>query len=137
MHAEEAVHKGEPVYGVKGRTSLHRIPNFDLARGIVPDIMHGLFLGVNQQFTNLWKKTRTSTCYIQNFGKKIYVVHKTVCPADVLPRIVRPYEKHGSDWKANEEKAFMLLISGVALKGLLPRVSYKHWFFILFYPLLN
>ena len=130
MHAEEAVDKGEPVFGVKGPTSLYRIPNFDLARGLVPDIMHGLFLGVNQQFTNLWKKTRTSSCYIQDFGRKIDLVLKTICPPDDLPRIVRPYEKHGSDWKANEEKAFMLLISGVALKGLLPSIYYKHWLLI-------
>ena len=60
MHAEEAVHQGKPVFEVEGHTSLYCIPNFDLVRGLVPDIMHGLFLGVNQQLTNFGKKTRTS-----------------------------------------------------------------------------
>ncbi|KAK4006252.1 hypothetical protein OUZ56_011408 [Daphnia magna] len=69
-HAYQAIEENKPFLGVKGPTSLNLIPNFDVARGVVPDIMHVL---------------------------------SSICTPDDMPRIVRSYEKHGSDWKANED----------------------------------
>ena len=98
-HAFQAIQTNKPIFGVKGPTSLHLIPNFDVARGMVPDIMHCLFLGIDNQFMKLWKTTRTGCYYVVNFCKKIDAVLSSISPPDDAPRIVRSYEKHGSDWK--------------------------------------
>jgi len=96
---------------------------------MVPEIMHCLFLGIDNQFMKLWKTTRTGCYnYMVNFCKKIDAVLSSISPLDDVPGIViSDYGKHGSDWKANEDKAFMLLISGVAVMGISPSVHYKHW----------
>lgn len=60
-HAYQAIEENKPFLGVKGPTSLNLIPNFDVACGEVPDIMHGLFLGLDNQFHKLWKTTRTGS----------------------------------------------------------------------------
>jgi hypothetical protein len=73
MHAEEADHKGKPVFGVEGVTSLYSIPNFDLVRGLVPEIMHGLFLGVNQQ---LFFGRKLEHLYIRKCRRKLDFVLK-------------------------------------------------------------
>jgi hypothetical protein len=70
---------------------------------MVPEIMHCLFLGIDNQYMKLWKTTRTGCYNVINFCEKIDAVLSSISPPDDAPRIVRSYEKHGSDWKAKED----------------------------------
>jgi hypothetical protein len=63
-----ALQAGKPVMGVKGPSLFYLIPTFDVARGFAPDIMHFLFLGIDNQFSNLWK------------GKRILYIPFLYCP---------------------------------------------------------
>jgi hypothetical protein len=84
-HAFQAIQTNQPIFGIKGPTSLHLIPNFDVARGMVPDIMHCLFLGIDNQFMKLWKTTRTGCYYVVNFCKKIDAFLSSISPPDDVP----------------------------------------------------
>ena len=44
-----------PVFGVKGLSWLYQIPMFDIVCGIVPEIMHCVFLGVCRQFQTMYQ----------------------------------------------------------------------------------
>lgn len=57
---EAAVQNGRAVNGVKGPSQLYLIPGFDVARGIVPEIMHFAFLGLSKQFIHTWKVSHRS-----------------------------------------------------------------------------
>jgi hypothetical protein len=84
-HAFQAIQTNQPISGIKGPTTLHLIPNFDVARGMVPDIMHCLFLGIDNQFMKLWKTTRTGCYYVVNFCKKIDAFLSSISPPDDVP----------------------------------------------------
>lgn len=127
LDVEKAIEKGFPVNGVKGPSLLYRIPGFNVANGIVPEVMHCAFLGINRQFLQLWKSERSTGFYVKDLEKRLDSTISLVRPPDDLPRVFRSLVRHGRNWKANEHKPFLLFYSPVALRTLLKPIYYKHW----------
>lgn len=127
LDVEKAIETGSPVNGVKGPSLLYRIPGFNVANGIVPEVMHCTFLGINRQFLSLWKSERSKGFYVKDLDKHLDSTISFVRPPDDLPRVVRSLVRHGRNWKANEHKPFLLFYSPIALRTLLKPVYYKHW----------
>ncbi|EFX78062.1 hypothetical protein DAPPUDRAFT_320792 [Daphnia pulex] len=128
LHAVAAINSGEKhIYGVKEFSILSLIPEFDLINGTIPDIMHGVFLGIVKHFLTIW---------LDSTGKPYSFMAKHLDEAlrDIkLPdEILRMYrsEKYGKSWKASELRNFLLFFSPVILKSLLPNVFYRHWLYL-------
>ena len=52
--AAEAAETKHPCKGVKGPSLLSLLPQFDIVRGMVPDYMHCICLGIVKQMATLW-----------------------------------------------------------------------------------
>ena len=56
--------------GIKGPGLLGGLQGFDLAKGLIPDSMHCLWLGIVVQFRKLWETCTDKPYYIQNMAVK-------------------------------------------------------------------
>ena len=126
-HANLAAQYGFPVMGIKGPSLLGGLQGFDLAKGLIPDSMHCLWLGIVVQFRKLWETCTDKPYYIQNMAVKIDNILCHIKPPEEILRIPRSMEMFGSDWKASENRNFCLFYSPVILKDLLPKKYYNHW----------
>ncbi len=53
--AESAETDGGPVMGVKGKAQMLSVPiRFDIIRGVAPDYMHSVCIGIMKMLVNLW-----------------------------------------------------------------------------------
>lgn len=117
---------GKPVQGIKGASILFLIPFLNVITGLIPDIMHCVFLGVVSQFINLWLGSPGQPYYIPKSSLIDDELANLKVPNEIL-RDFRKMSSHLGDWKASEYRNFLLFYSPVALKKLLPPVYYKHW----------
>jgi hypothetical protein len=113
------------VGGVKGMSLLYLLPFFDVIKGVVPDYMHCILLGIVKQFLNLWLTSTNEPFHIKN-GKLIDEIILTACPPDEIRRVLRSLD-HRLIWKASEFRVWLLFYSPVVLRHLLPHKYYKHW----------
>lgn len=127
--AESANTLSCPQMGVKGPSALILLPRFDYIRGMVPDYMHLVCLGVVRQFTNLLVSPESSGTDYHLSRKALseideYII-KIKAPQDIRrnPRGLR----ERNYWKATEWRAFLLLYSPIIFAFYLPRPYYKHW----------
>lgn len=67
----EAVRRKEPVFGIKGPSTLVKLQGFDLVWGLPPDYMHCVLEGVTKQVTEMWLSAANSSCYIGRHLKLI------------------------------------------------------------------
>lgn len=67
----EAVRRKEPVFGIKGPSTLVKLQGFDLVWGLPPDYMHCVLEGVTKQVTEMWLSAASSSCYIGRHLKLI------------------------------------------------------------------
>jgi len=127
--ADEAVAKKQQTcLGVKGPSLLHLLPQFDIVRGMVPDYMHCICLGVVRQMAVLWfdGKNHDEHFYI---GKAVGTVDirlfsiKPPCNISRTPRSITQLKF----WKAHEWLAWLLYYSLPVLKDILPSRFYNHW----------
>jgi hypothetical protein len=126
-YSELAVKYGAPVMGIKGPTLLSSLWGFDVAKSVIPDSMHCLWLGIVVQFRKLWESSTDKAFYIKNMNKEIDNYICKVKPPNEIHRTPRSLENFGSDWKATENRNFCLFYSPIVLKDLLPTEYYEHW----------
>ena len=114
------------VSGVKGLSLLYSIPKFNIVTGVLPEIMHALYLGVCRQFESLWFSNVSAPYYIQNYGELDSILMTARVPDEIL-RLPREFAKYGAKWKASEQRNFLLFYSCLVLHSVLPSAYYKHW----------
>lgn len=125
-NAVACIRLGKPVQGIKGLSVLFLMPFLNVITGLIPDIMHCLFLGFVPQFRNLWLGSSGQPYYIP----KSSVIDDELANLKVPNEIRRDFRNmshHLGDWKTSEYRNFLLFYSVVVLKKLLPPVFYKHW----------
>ena len=64
MHADTAFRTGKRQFGVQGPSILSRLPEFNLATGVVVESMHNLYLGVIKQHTRLLLENAKGRYYV-------------------------------------------------------------------------
>ena len=124
----EAMDTGTPCMGVKGPSLLSLLPHFDIIKGMVPDYMHCICLGVVRQMAKLWfhSKHHEQPFYIGTLAPVIdsrLLAIKPPCSISRTPRSVSVLKF----WKAHEWLAWLLYYSLPVLKNILPAAYYNHW----------
>ena len=97
--------------------------------GIVPEYMHGSFLGVTRTLMYLWfSPTSTNKPYfIGNKLKKLRKVLKSMKRPDLIERLPHDLEKNYQHLKASEYQAWLLYYGVPCLKGFLLDIYLKHF----------
>ena len=124
--AKKAAESGKTVMGVKGISRLFFLPIFDAIKGMVPETMHSVWIGVVRQVVKLWMTDTRAPHYLGNKWRQIdayLLVSKIV---DELKRAPRSL-KLRANFKAIEFRNFALFFSPVVLKKFLPTIYFKHW----------
>lgn len=108
--------------GFKGHSPLHKLYNFNIVDGTVPDYMHGVLLGVTKTLLSKWFSPSESR---KNYfiGKHIKAVSNrmnSIKPPYNIERLPRDLEKHYLHFKATELQSWLLYYSIPCLKGFLP-----------------
>lgn len=106
--------------GVKGRSILCDIPEFNIIDNLPPDWMHCVALGVCRQFAKMW--------FDEYFSSKEIIVDsmlKTYKPiSGVRPPRPMSDRKH---WKAHEWVAWLVYFSLPILQQIFPAKYVQHW----------
>ena len=128
QHAEIAVRSGLPEFGIKGPSIMSLVPNFDVARGFVPDYMHSVLLGVVRQFVFLWCDSTNSDkpFYLGRSLNKVDDALLNAKPPSNIKRLPRSILSRRY-WKASEWRNFLLFYSSIFLRFLLPKDYARHW----------
>jgi len=124
----EAVATKKPHMGIKGPSLLSLLPRFDVIRGMVPDYMHCVCLGVARQMATLWfdGKNHQEPFYIGKYAKIIdsrLLCIKPPCSISRTPRSISQMKF----WKAHEWLAWLLYYSLPTLKDILTSSYYMQW----------
>ena len=108
--------------GFKGVSGLAVMDSLDLVKGIVPDYMHCLLLGIAKTMMNKWFSSVQSgeDYFIGKHLKKISKRLGCIKPPDFIERLPRDLEKHYSNFKATEIQAWLLFYGILCLNGILP-----------------
>jgi hypothetical protein len=132
-HAEMAISKNEPVFGVKGPTMLSLIPSFDLVKGFFPDYMHSVLLGVVRQMISLWfdSSNHSKPFYLGRHVQHIDRLLLAIKPPSEVKRLPRSVTAR-KYWKASEFRNFLLFYSPICLNHFLPKVYLHHWYLLFF-----
>ena len=124
----EAGDTTKPCFGVKGPSLLSRIPNFDIIRGMVPDYMHCMCLGVVRQMATLWLDTKyhNQRYYLGSFVRDMNIRLLSIKPPCSVSRTPRSLcdMKY---WKAHEWLVWLLFYSLPVMRGFLCEPYYAHW----------
>ncbi|XP_015747175.1 PREDICTED: uncharacterized protein LOC107326937 isoform X1 [Acropora digitifera] len=128
-NAFQANERQRKVAGMVDVTSLALMPWFDIVLGMVPDYMHGCFLGIRKTLLYKWF---SSTNYKKDLfiGGQIKQINKRVLqmrPPDVLARLPRDLEKHFKNLKASELQSWLLYYALPCLVGFLPDKYLQHF----------
>ena len=117
------------INGICGPSGLQDWPLFDYVRGLVPDYMHGVLLGVTKTLLSRWLAPSNSKepYFIGLRVKEISKRLKAITPPDYVERLPRDLEKHYAHLKANELQSWLLHYSLPCLKGILPDLYLEHY----------
>ena len=115
---------------MKGPSVLYLIPGLDIIRGVIPDSMHCIFLGVVNLLLTLWLNFPNECYHIikKDVKNSIAYLLSSVKPPSEMKRVFRSILKYLSVWKASEFRNFIFFYSAAVLKKLLPPAHYSHWF---------
>jgi hypothetical protein len=124
--AQKAAESGKSVMGVKGISRLFFLPLFDAIKGMVPETMHSVWIGVVRQVVKLWMTDTRAPYYLGNKWRQIdeYLLASKI--VDELKRAPRSL-KLRANFKAVEFRNFALFFSPVVLQKYLPPIYFKHW----------
>ena len=119
-HEETVNFDEENSLGVKGRSILCDIPDFDIIDNLPPDWMHCVGLGVCRQFAKMWFK--------EYFPLTELEVSKLLSKCKPISGIRPPRSMTDrKNWKAHEWVAWLLYFSLPILKKVLPAKYVEHW----------
>nr|XP_042895059.1 uncharacterized protein LOC107451905 [Parasteatoda tepidariorum] len=115
------------IKGVKGSSPLILAEGLDFIRGICPEYMHAVLLGVTRQITEI---------YLSSVGEQFYVGSPTdlrridkrllkIKPPHAFTRLPRSITER-KYWKANEWKTWLLFYALPCLRGILPDKFLQH-----------
>ena len=86
------------------------LDGFDLVKGIVPDYMHGLLLGLTKTLMGKWfSPTQSGNQYF--VGKELKTVATrlySISPPPFIERLPRDLERNSSHFKATELQIWLL-----------------------------
>jgi hypothetical protein len=120
------------VKGVKGLSEIAFLPNFDIAKGFSPDLLHSAFLGVVRRHLEILidpiYKDRTFyfTLGYQNLLSERL---KKIRPPNYISRLPRSL-KHLPNWKGSEFMWWIIFYALPCLENLLPDEHFKHLFLL-------
>ena len=116
------------IRGICGISGLCAMPHLNIVRGIVPDYMHGVLLGVTKTLLYLWfSPTNSSKPYF--VGKYLTTISErfnSIKPPDFIERLPRDLEKNFSNFKASELQNWLLFYAIPCMKDILPERYFKH-----------
>ena len=114
--------------GFCGKSGIEDLTSLDLSKGILPDYMHGILLGVTKTLMYKWfSPTNSGKDYF--IGKELKTISKrlmSIKPPDFLERLPRDIEKHYSNLKATEYQTWLLYYCLPCLSDILPEKYLTH-----------
>ncbi|XP_044019218.1 uncharacterized protein LOC122859593 isoform X2 [Aphidius gifuensis] len=120
-------HVDSMMFGVKGRSALLDVPEFNMINGMPPDWMHAVLLGICRQFSKIWFKSQRHTkgCFKQ-FITTIDDIVKSYQPTLDETRV--PEQIYDAKkLKAHELALWLLNYSLVTMKDIFPNKFVRHW----------
>jgi len=115
--------------GVWGPSPLMNLKYFDIAKGMVPEYMHSVLLGVTKQYTEIIMSS-------ENSNKKFYVgspahiaIIDNILIKIKIPKSITRYPRSIKErklWKASEWRNWLIWYSIICLRFLLPAKYLKH-----------
>ena len=95
---------------------------FDVIRGVAPDYMHGVCIGIVKMLVGLWFDVshRCEKFSIRKFVKNVDNRLALIRPPNLITRTPQLIESHIKWWKASEYRSFLLYYSIPCLYGILP-----------------
>ncbi|CAG5085146.1 Protein of unknown function [Cotesia congregata] len=127
-HSETAMHAEEREKGIKGRSKLFDIPNYDIIKNLTVDWMHCIALGVCRQFLKLWfdPQYHAKSFYLGRVINDIDYFITSIKPSLDITRTPRKISDR-LHLKAHELVIWLLFYSLPSLKRYLPRKYFNHW----------
>ena len=113
--------------GVKGPSSLMNLKHFNLVRGMIPDPMHSLFLGVVAQYTTILLTSSDTEYYIGSPSKKALINERlqNFLPPKCVTRSPRDIDQYNL-WKASEWRSWIIWYALPCLQDLIPKKYITH-----------
>ena len=117
------------VKGFRGISGLVSINSLDLVKGIVPDYMHGILLGVTKNLLHMWFSPTGSgqEYFIGKHLRQISIRLQNIKPPDYIERLPRDLEKHYTSLKATELQTWLLYYGIPCVKGFLADNHLEHF----------
>lgn len=113
--------------GVQGPSVLMNLQHFDLVRGMVPNYMHSVLLGVIKFHTEILL-TSVGEPYYVGSSNCIRIINERlksiVCPS-VVTRLPRSIDERRL-WKASEWRSWLIWYCLICFKGILPQKYLLH-----------
>lgn len=115
--------------GIKGLSALLGMEWFDIVKGIGPDYMHGVLLGVMKKILQLLfsaassRKKFSMGSYIKAVDRRL----KRMKPTDAIGRLPRPLENNIHHLKASELQNWLLFYSVPCLTGYMKQKYLDHF----------
>jgi hypothetical protein len=138
-HAEKSAENGDSYFGIKGPSIFSLLPNFDMARGFVPEYMHSVLLGCVRQFVFLWfdSSSHDEAFYLGRRLRDVDAILLQIKPPSEIKRLPRSLNLR-KYWKASEWRNFLLFYF-IHLSDFLPKKYFDHWCLLAFavYSLLS
>ena len=120
------------VNGVKGRSPLLDIAEFDFIKAFVPDYLHGVCLGKFKYFMNLFsdnaKENFTKPWCIAKKLKRVKNRIQKIMPPSEISRTPQTFDRL-SNMKASEFRSFGIYYHPV-MEGILPEPYFTHFCFL-------
>lgn len=128
-HAKEAEESNKRVFGMRVRSILTEIPDFDIVWSLDPDYMHAVLLGVCRQFANLWfsKSNHAEKFYLgEKVEKLLDSLLESIKPISEISRTPRKMSER-QHWKAHEWLSWLLVYSLPLMRKVFPMELVQHW----------
>lgn len=127
-HKDTLTHAKNHEFGMKEKSILCKIPEFDIIKNIDVDWMHFVGLGVCRQFGNLWFDSinHAEKFYFGHFVEKINKMLIFYKPSLDISRTSRSMSDRAY-WKAHEWVIWLLFYSIPTLECFFPRKYVEHW----------
>lgn len=121
--------KGESVFGIKGLSVLTGIPDFDIIKGLPPDYMHMVNLGLTKLLWELLiegdSDNKSQPYYIGNFKQLIEHRFQAIRLPSSFPRRIRNIVEHAK-YKASEWETILFHCMYPCFNDLLPSKYMNH-----------
>lgn len=124
--------KSKPQIGIKGKSILLNLPNFDIVDGFVIDYLHNILQGVVRLLFRMWfecKRTngRRNKFYITETQQKILNSRiRNIKSCRFINRKARPLSAR-KKFKANEIRGMLLYYLPICLLGIMPKEYLDHF----------